>query len=401
MLAIQEYISLFSDIREANHHLTVKLGIHIYEDLLQAGNTAMENVYIYNSSSKSPLEDPITQEANGLILNGSGEIVSMGFKRFYNAHKPYAAKIEYGREDAKAQLMDDGTLIVIFYYKGNWFIQTKQRANGDQVMRGSQITIRIAVTEVLKAMFKNRPFAPFDDYPNRDMCYIFEYVSPYNKGITPYHDSTIILLGVVHKGDIREMSDSWVNAWMVNYCRSYRFGRPQEYYVGDLEDALSYIKFVQPLRKGLVIKDCHGNRVSLMNPEYTLIKRLVTTSDKFSPHLFARIALSEDGNRVTALYPQFRPIIDMFHDTLKALNRLTISIWATSRSITDKKAFSEAVSHQPPIVKSILFMMRRNQIDNLRVGLEKIRPKTLTNAVKWRFGSTFTQEMNKLELGGS
>ena len=202
-LAIQEYIGLFDDIREANHHLTRKLGIDIRKDLLQTGSTALEDVFIYNAGGKSPPEDLIVQEANGLILNTNGDIVSMGFKRFYNVHKSHAALISW--KNAKAQLMDDGTLVVIYYYKGNWNIQTKERVNGDQSMRDSKITIRLAVTEVFKAMFNNRPFSPFDGFPNKDMCYVFEYVSPYNKIITPYSDSSVILLGVVNKKDLREI----------------------------------------------------------------------------------------------------------------------------------------------------------------------------------------------------
>ncbi len=398
-LAIQEYIGLFSDIREANYHLTGKLHIQIRKDTVQIGTVALEDVFIYNKGAQSPPEDPIVQEANGLILNEKGEIVSMGFKNFYNIHKPYAAKIRW--DSAKAQLMDDGTLAVIYYYKGDWNIQTKHRANADQPMRGSSITIRMAVTEVLRVVYGGRPFMPFDNFPNRDMCYVFEYVSPYNTGVTPYHDSNLVLLGVVNKLDLREMSDSWVDTWMVNYGKGYKFMRPREYRVERAEEAMDLIPFVPTLRKGLVVKDWYDNRVFVPNPEYAFIKRLIANAGDFNTHFLASIALSEDGNRVAYHFPQLVSVIRMYHETLYELSRIAANSWSTSRLITNKRSFSEAIFSQPPIVKAVLYMMRRNQIENLEAGFKRIRPKTLTKAVKWRYGNKFTDELEILESGGA
>jgi len=399
MLAIQEFIGLFDNVREANHHLTKNLHIKIYRDALQIGTTALEDVYIYNKSAKSPPGDPIVQEANGLILNQKAEIVSMGFKNFYNIGKPHAAKMSWS--NTKAQVMDDGSLVVIYYYKGSWNIQTKYYANANETMRNSQISFRIAVVETLKVMFGNRPYAPFDNYPNRDMCYVFEYVSPYNVWITPYHDSNLILLGVVHKGDLREMSDSWVDAWMVNYCRGYKFMRPREFHIDNIQDAYSLIPFIQSLRRGLVIKDYKDNRAKIINPEYAFIERLICTAGEFSPNLFASIALSEDGNRIAHHYPQFKAVIRMYHETLYELSKISVNAWGKIKNIENKKAFSAVVQSYPSIVKSTLFMMRRKQVEHMEAAFKRIRPKKLTAAVKWRYGNKFTDELRKLELGGS
>lgn len=398
MLAIQEFVSLFDSIRDANHYLTENLHLKIYKDILQIGTTALEDVYIYNKSTKSPPEDAIVQEANGLILNNKGEIVSMGFKNIYNVGKSYAAKIDY--KNAEALLMDDGSLVVIYHYKGQWNIQTKYYANANETMRNSQITFRTAVTEVLKAMFNNRPFAPFDNYPNRDMCYVFEYVSPYNVWITPYHNSNMILLGVVHKGDLREMSNSWVDAWQVNYCKALRFMRPRGWPVDGVKEAYRLIPFVQSLRRGFVIKDYKDNRAKIVNPEYAFIERLISTPGELSPNLFASIALSENGRRIVYHYPQFEKIIKMYHDTLYELSRITTKAWVRSRHAEDKKVFAREVQEYPPIVKATLFMMRRNQVEHIEAAFKKIRPKKLTAAVKWRHGDKFIDELKRLEFGG-
>jgi hypothetical protein len=193
MLAIQEYINLFPNIKKANKHLAEDLHIRVkrqellvpIDELEEAaseiaiGIGAPEVVYIYNyHPTKSPRGNSIVEECNGLILNKDAEIVSVSFPRIYSASEKCAPEMEWER--ARAELRADGTLVVIFNYKDKWFIQTKTDVHAVEPMKKYKISIRIGVITVLDAMFEDKrgPFYPFENCGNRDLCYVFEFVSP-------------------------------------------------------------------------------------------------------------------------------------------------------------------------------------------------------------------------------
>jgi hypothetical protein len=73
----------------------------------------------------SPLEDPVVQECTHLILDVENDYkpVCMGYKRFFNLGEKTAATVDW--KSAKVTEKIDGTLITMYWYKGNWHIASK------------------------------------------------------------------------------------------------------------------------------------------------------------------------------------------------------------------------------------------------------------------------------------
>ena len=399
MLKIQEYIGLFGSISEANHYLATNLHLDIYEDILQIDNYEMEDVYVYNRTVKSPKNDPIVQEANGLILNEKAEIVSMPFKRMFTPSDPQAKSIDW--ENAKAQMRYDGTLVVLYNYKGNWFLQTKYRANADVKMRNSQVSVRMAVIEILKTMFNQlTPYAPFSNYPCKDLCYIFELLSPYNQYITPYHDGNLVLLSIFDKSKIVWMSDSWVDSWVSNYCNVFRFMRPREYCVSSLKEVMDLTAYQEWYEKGFIVKDYWDNCMKVENPNYKALEKLVKVKGHISPKVFAKLILNGDGARLKAFYPNLANIVNMFHTVIVDTTKIIDKVWKQYKPIENRKTFASLIRGYPPMAKAVLFMYRRGQIDHTEEGLKKLGCKSLTKATRNVYGRKFFQELNKLGREG-
>ena len=78
---------------------------------------------------KAAKSDPIVQECRSLILeDGTWNVVSMAFKRFFNPGEGTAAVIDW--DTASAHQKMDGSLLQLFYYKDRWRCSTRGRLDG-------------------------------------------------------------------------------------------------------------------------------------------------------------------------------------------------------------------------------------------------------------------------------
>lgn len=400
MLKIQEYISLFDDIKEANMHLIERLNLDIYQDVLRVGEDGLEleDVYVYNSHpTKSPIDDPMVQEACGLILNEDGDIISMSFKKIAKLNKTNAHLINW--HNAKAELIEDGTLVVIYYYKGLWNVQTKTRANADNAMLSSNISLRTAVMTVLAEYFTGfSPFSPFDVCNNKDLCYAFEFISPYNRRVTQYFDSNLILLGVWDKLTLEEKSEEWINNFHIHCCGKHRFVRPRTYGVGSLETAMELPGFIDTAQIGFVVKDIAMNRFKVLNPSYAAISKFAKSEGRASAKTYAKLTL--DGGLMEArhMYPLYSPIFNLFFQTSLEISKTVMRLWENYKDIEDKKEFAATVKHHFPVLRTYLFMLRRKQIKNIEDGMRKMRPEVFADAVR----KSFPEDFNRFfETGGA
>ena len=115
MLEIQKFLQT-----ALPEELTVQLGIKVkrhpkYPELYHFSYDQIE----------SPKEHPIVHECRGLILNSQDnwKVVAYPFKRFANYGEGWAAPIDWS--SARVQEKVDGSMIVLWYYQGEWNCSTK------------------------------------------------------------------------------------------------------------------------------------------------------------------------------------------------------------------------------------------------------------------------------------
>lgn len=426
MLAIQEYISLFDNIETANRYLTKKLHIRIKEeellipideaeesaDEVSIGIGVPEIVYLYNyHPTKSPRNNSIVEEANGLILNQKAEIVSMSFRRIYSLNESCAPEIDWN--STVAEMHEDGTLVVIFRYKGRWFIQTKRDVHAVESMKTYNISIRVAALAILGVMFEEKrgPFYPLENCGNFDLCYAFEFVSPYNRNITSYPNNNLILLGVFDKKKLTEKSEKWINSFQKHCCNGRMFVRPRAYGIDNSKDASELTKYMRIREKGLIIKDCEGNRIKIKNPNYLALSKLINSKGETSPETYAKIALSGYATEVKQSYPEYTFMLDMFTSSIISIKESATHAWEeyygkyAHRDDCHREAFFRRIEHLPKMFRTILFRMRQKKIKDIEDGVREMRPKTLVLAAKSGYGDLFDEEVERLKrvikTGGS
>ena len=274
-LDIQNFLKGFRSIDLANSQLALKYNIDITKNFLVVqGGMSMEPVWIYNYDAIKARGDlNIENEARALILDQNADIISMSFKRFFNAHEQYASKIDWN--NARAEFKHDGSLIVIYEHKGKFYIQTRRTPTAQGTINGSatNMTYEEAVVNVLKKKFKT-PFKPFRDVNvDESFCWVFEYVSPTNRVVTPYTNTDLKLLSVFDKLNITEVDRESVD----EFARKYDFSRPISINVNSIDDVVKVFPSIDPLEEGFVVVDNNFNRIKIKNPSYLSIARAINS----------------------------------------------------------------------------------------------------------------------------
>lgn len=141
-------------------HPTLPLSIWNYSEVVQCSPN---------------LWDPITTFCRGLITdNETGEIVARSFSKFWNdGERKHDATPEY---DVFEKV--DGSLGIIFNYKGDWLVASRGSFVSDQAQHASQL------------LFKKYDVENLDP----SICLIVEIVYPENRIVVNYGDRDELVL---------------------------------------------------------------------------------------------------------------------------------------------------------------------------------------------------------------
>jgi len=390
-LEIQDFLKGFQSIDLANSQLALKYDINVTKSfLLPSGGMSMETVWIYNYDMIKARGDlNIENEARALILDQNADIVSMSFKRFFNAHEQYASKIDW--DSAIAEFKHDGSLIVIYEHKGRFYIQTRKTPTANGVIHNSttNMTYEEAVINILKEKFNN-PFKPFRD-TNEDerLCWVFEFVSPVNRIVTPYKNADLKLLTIFDKLSVSEIGREAVN----EFAKRYNLSRTSAVSINSIDEVIEVFPSIDPLEEGFVVVDKNFNRIKIKNPSYLAIARTINAGNKITPEHFANIVLKGDANEIASYYPEYSDALFLMQSILEEMVDEVASLWILNNDKESRKEFALAVKDHP--LSGILFMMWTNKIERISDGFHLIKPEHLVLTTANRRPSKFKKVMEK------
>ena len=131
---------------------------------------------IWNYSEKvqyDGLWDEITLMCRGLVTNSNGDIVARPFRKFFN--------IEEGKHTPTEQFTVyekmDGSLGILFYYKGEWVFATRGSFTSEQSVKGFE-------------MLKKYDYEKL----HKDYTYLFEIIYEENRIVVKYSFEDLVLL---------------------------------------------------------------------------------------------------------------------------------------------------------------------------------------------------------------
>lgn len=168
----------------------MKINLQILEQYVSEGYVTKQvhpkyPLAIYNYTQSTQYEknwDEITLSCRGLIMDTeTGEIVARSFPKFFNLEelddKTKVSLLSNHKVSVQKKL--DGSLGIIFNYKGEWILCTKGSFTSEQSIRGKQI---------LTKKYDLKKFNPA-------ISYICEIIYPENRIVCDYQDAeTLVFL---------------------------------------------------------------------------------------------------------------------------------------------------------------------------------------------------------------
>lgn len=263
MLAIQKFIKLFDNIELANARLSVEFGISVTKDNLGKTKDDPCWVYVYNSTPTSEtIHNPLVREANGLILDKEGRLISKLLEHPYTLAN--LSQIDFNWKSARLIERYKGTIVALYRYKKTWYVQTQFSANAEVNIDNTKLTVNNKVRRALYVASNRNTdsmFDPFDFMLDGDnSVYIFEYLS--ENAISDKKDLKLTAIYdkenfTYHPFDIVETICSVFNREYVDYV--------------DIKDANSALEIVDLLAEngnGVVVTDNKNTTLLLQHTSH-------------------------------------------------------------------------------------------------------------------------------------
>lgn len=298
----------------------------------------------YSQLDKTNKFHPIVRECRGLTLElDSWDIVARSFDRFYNWGEYPVEQEKFDWGSAFVQEKIDGSLAIIYNYKGEWTANTRGSFGTGQV-NDSQYTWHDLVQQALGYSF--------DELRGKlspHLTYICELVSPYNKIVTAYKETALYLLSVFHK----EAELGWGSASFNG------FKMPDWYHLNDMESVQRWLETkseIDPTFEGVVAQDIYRRRIKVKSLTYLGLHRIRGNGNEVSPKNVIHAIMQGNGPEMAGYFPEVQPMLDRLAKAHSELCKLYYE-WMP---VPDQKTFALGVKDHP--LCAILFNARKNKV---------------------------------------
>lgn len=388
---IQIFLNKYGNIQTAQKKLQKKFSIDITPQELVFSNGNTETVWLYNyNKQKATGASKIENEAKGLILNSKHEVVSRSFVRFFDINTRYAAAIDWKTTHLEQKL--DGSMVIAYGYKGELFFQTRSSATASNIVPGTKdLTFREAVINILKHKNVDNPFLPFTKRKNHLPRYswVFEYIGPENKFITPYEESDLVCLAIISKELNAEVPTKFVDAW----AKEFKMSRPDFFHgFENKNDTIIFAKSSSlPFEEGYVAIDNNNNRVKIKNPTYIQIAKAVDADSNVLP--IAKLVLVGLAEEVAQHFDRLADILLLLDSVFWELLDEVDNIIHYNKNINSNKDFAAVFKKHK--LSSILFKLWKGKIDSLENMCQSISPELLITETKKRYERNYYEAIKK------
>lgn len=357
----------------------MKVNLNILNDYIEKG-LVEKNLHptlpiaIYNYSRICQYEkkwDEFTKMCRGLILDNEGNVLAKPFPKFFNMEEHSPEEIPNESFEVFEKL--DGSLGILFNYKGEWILATKGSFTSDQAVKGM---------EMLKKYRYERLLPKF--------TYLFEILYAENRIVCQYDFEDLILLAVIDNSDGYELkihndSTHLEGIRFRNLYNNLGFKMVKKY--DGIDDYTTLKSLISNDQEGYVVRFQNGFRMKIKGEEYVRLHRILTG--------FSNVDIWEylkEGKDLTELLDRVPDEFDKWvKSTIRDIKYSYFQINERSGKLfdhkmygkyndlepeIDKKKYAEWVMNQEEILRPILFRMFDKK-DYSKYIWKVIRPKYL------------------------
>ena len=295
---------------------------------------------IWNYTEKVQYEnlwDAVTLMCRGLVTDDTGDIVATPFQKFFNIEE---GKFEPTEKFEVYEKMD-GSLGIVFWYRGQWVVATRGSFTSDQANKAR---------EILKKYNTDIMF--------RHLTFCFEIIYPENRIVLDYgNDEKLVLLGTFDKNGKETDSEIW-SQWGFDVVKKY----------DGINDYKQLKEMVKNDQEGFVVKFSNGDRIKVKGVEYLRLHKIMTNVT--TTGVWEYLKNGEDVMELLKDVPdEFYKKIQNYtkdlkyayfqisEDTGKKFDGMMYGKYNDKEPIEDRKEFAEWVFTQPKHMSGILFRM--------------------------------------------
>ncbi len=350
MFELLNYIKQELNWREtlvgAPYHLTIK----------QDGDLCL---FKY-SQIDSDFTNPIVCDARGIIIDTNEmKVVCYPFVKFFNYGERYASPIDW--EMARAFQKIDGSLIKMWFYKGEWRLSTNGTIDAFKAPAFEDNSFGDYAKEVLN----------LTNDLDKNSTHMFELVSPYTQVVIHYPFPMTYYLG------------SRNNITGMEYDEPIEWLRPESYPISNIDEVVEWARNLPANQEGFVICDRDYHRIKVKSPGYLIAHRLANNGVLTNERALQLIFINEQEEYLS----YFPGAAERFHEIERKYNEVKQDITNTIERAREIKRNSETKKDFALIVKdwewgAVAFQFYNNEDITINEIMGKITVDKLMKAVE-------------------
>lgn len=294
-------------------------------------------IFSYNQID-SDFYNPLVRECRGIILEeNTFKPVCVPFFKFGNYGEGYVPDIDW--KSARTQEKVDGSLIKVWFDKGEWRVSTNGTINAYKCEIGQVDFLKLdcpySYFGELFDRAKEKANLDFSTL-NKKYTYMFELVSPYNKVVVPYDEIDIYHIGTRDNKTLEELDiDIGIK-------------KPKNYDLHTLEDCIKSASELPYSEEGYVVVDKYWNRIKIKSPKYVAMHHAKSSSENSITDIIELIRINEIGEFLT-YFPEFTNKVNIINGKI---NELIVGLENGLAEVKDKeyetqKEFALEVKDRP------------------------------------------------------
>lgn len=305
---------------------------------------------------------PVVRDCRSLVVNSlTRELVSRSFRRFYNWGEHQEEMKAFDWSNFRAFTKEDGSLIQIFNFEGEWVIATRN-SFGQGNVGDLQQSWEDLVLEALNLEKKE----DLSKILVQGYTYVFELCTPYNQVVRYYNGLHIYLLSIFY----RSVEMPWELVAAV--ADKYGLRTPDVYSFSSYEQIAKWITEKSASDKtfeGFVIRDIYNTRYKIKSSTYLALHRL-TNGNLYNPANIVPLVLTGEVDEVLNYFPGLADVVKNVKYTLDAEWKNLENVYHTVCEIYSQKDFALTIIPQTRF-HHLFFSCRKEKgpdftIDDLR-----------------------------------
>jgi hypothetical protein len=302
--------------------------------------------------------DPIVRESRGIILDRDNDwaVVAFSFLRFFNVGEGCQDTIDWA--SSKIQDKVDGSLCQVYYYDGKWHIATKGTPDAGGNVNGYPMNFRQLFWKVADSQGVTEYLNTLGD---KNVTYVFELTTIYNKVVVRYPEPKLTLLAVRHKERGEAHVTDYVSQKQEAIGTAIRdiLNPVREFHFASQEEMVEFARKINGTEgEGFVVVDKDFHRIKVKSDNYLALSHM---KDGFGPRRALEIVRKAEVGEVQTYidnFPEMQPLFDEAQRRYGALVSEVKAQYEEIRDIPEQKEFAlKAVKTR---LSGALFKLRKD-----------------------------------------